>query len=622
MSDHLRLRDLRLTPKALLHLYILALFVILILTLSPGVWVTDESTYLLMVDTFVDNLDFEIYNGFDELSSPELWLPGTQLVSNGEEVKMYGVPAPLYLIIAAPFYLALGVIGLNLMNVISYAACILVFYRLSSLLYGEGFALPASVLYSLTYTLGYSQMLWPHMLSVLIVLSSTYLLLRHHFGLASGTFAVFLSGMLSGIAIGIRYTNGMFTGLSLLFIWLFMRERIKPYLTGLMLPAVAIACLNLLFYGSVFETSYGPILHYIIIFTLGILGAGALIRKAKGAKIGRHLTARKALVVAAFTVLVMSLHPATLIYLKYFYSKVFDMSLMPGYPGVHKKAFLQSVPYLIMAVFAPRFLFKRWDKAPVPLLIICFALAEPLFFSVRESIGGQDETYGMRYFLESLPFLVLLACYSINSIIEKLTRTEAAYSIVTFLASTSFLLSSGHRLYSTGDLHHDMPLLLVLMLAILAVIYMAYGRLRLFLLLALVLSFSYASSIAYADLKVMKTTRDIVWDTSSQLSANVRDDSAIIFSSKNEYPYLVAPKLDKRVRLVAAYVDYGNDLPAIMEQYSRDGITIYISNWGGRDWYEATRDFILENNITEAYYLNYDTKNPLFEDKEKKKELE
>ena len=56
--------------KKIFLLYLLALLTYLLYTLSPGPWITDEATYLLMVDALKNEGSLQIWNGFDEIHSP------------------------------------------------------------------------------------------------------------------------------------------------------------------------------------------------------------------------------------------------------------------------------------------------------------------------------------------------------------------------------------------------------------------------------------------------------------------------------------------------------------------------------------------------------------------------
>ncbi|MFH1054846.1 MAG: hypothetical protein V1744_01995 [Candidatus Altiarchaeota archaeon] len=588
------------------YMYMFLMSAFLLYTLTPGVWVTDEAAYVLMVKSLAVDHQLQIWNGFDEIQSPELWLPSTQLVSDGREIRVFGIPAPLYTFFAVPFYLIFGVVGLNLMNVIAYSCSILVFYWTCCLFLSKGESVLSSILYSLTYYLSYSQMLWPHCFSALLVLSSVYLLLRVYLGKDSGPHMLFFSGLLSGLAVGVRYTNGMFTAVEVLFIYIMLRGRMMPYLSGLLIPAVALAYLNLTSFGSVVETSYpSHVVWYILALAVPLLAAivFAVHRVKAGSKPSSgHI--KSSVVILAFVLLLLCFFEPTKLILIKLYAKVFDMALMPDYPGLYKKALLQSVPYLILAVLGPYFMLKRRFNVPLVALLTSFALAE-VALSPFISAGGWDETYSMRYFLESLPFLVLFAAYSMGVLLRSLSRMELVFSAIVFLVFAAYLLSSGENIYLSDGLIRNIPMLIYVVLLVSASAYLKFTQVRPILLLFLILSVSYAASIAYADLHVMEVVKGTVWGTSVQVAEQVPNDSVIIFSKKGEYPYLATVKLSKRVRLVTSFIDEGGDLPNLMRHYSDRGIPIYINNMNGILWRNVTSNFVVENNMSNVYFLEY-----------------
>lgn len=600
-------------PDILLCSYALITFVLLTYTLSPGVWVTDESTYLLMVKSFAVDGSLEVWNGFDEIVSSELWLPGMQLVSNGEEVRMYGIPAPLYPLLVSPVFNVLGVWGLNLVNVVAFCLSVVVVYRLSLRFMSKKTSVLAGLFYSLTYAIGYSQMLWPHMVSVLIVLSSAYLILRYYLSDATGPTPLFLAGLLSGLAVGVRYPNAVFTAVALLFLWFTSRQGIKPFATGLMLPAAALSYLHVRLYGSILETSYpSHVIKYLWMLlaasTAALLAVEVLGKKGYRLK-ASHL--RYGVVGFALVLLVLSFSSWGRDMLLTAYAKLFDMSHMPDYPGLYKKALLQSVPAFALAAFAPYLMWKKDVNKNAVLLLSSLVLAE-FMLTPFTSMGGLDETYGMRYLLESVPFLAVLSMYSASVFLAGVKKKHMILSFMVFVVFTAFMLSSGHRLYSNAGLHRTLPLLLAVSLFVSSAEWFRDRRVKLVLLLFLALSAGYSASVGYADLKVMKLTRDVVWGTSVQLLEGVEDDSVIVYANKQAYPYVVLPKVYKRVRLVSAYADGGADLPAVLDYYAGEGKKVYVSNMLGPAWYNATMNYAVENNMSNMFFLNYEFRNPVY----------
>ncbi|MBD3387394.1 MAG: hypothetical protein GF416_00385 [Candidatus Altiarchaeales archaeon] len=586
--------------------FVLSLFAFLVATLTPGIWVTDEATYLLMVASFADRGELHVWNGFDEVQTPELLLPGMQLVSNGVEIRMYGIPAPFYTFMAAPFYLLLGVYGLNLMNVIAYCCSVYLLYRMGCLLFSRELAALSSLLYAFTFTLAYSQMLWPHMLSVLFVLSSAYLLLREHCMGSTSASLVFLAGFLSFMSVGVRYTNGVFLMAEMFFVWFAMPRSFKPFIAGMILPAIFLGYLNQKMFGSFLETSY-PSEKANFYLTAGVLAsalcfAAVELLRRRDFRV-EDVDFRLLMIVSALAILAISSFSPGRLALTRAYGMLFDMKHVPDYTGDFKKALLQSTPFITVAALAPYLMVKRRFPVAPMLFITALSLAQ-ILLSLRISGGGADETYSLRYFIDCLPFIALLSAYSISVLAGYLSRRELAYHAFLFLAFTGYLLASGDRLYSVGPSRLIPTALSVGLIASSAAL-LNLPRMRQLTVILLVLSVSYSASVAYADLRVLRLYKDLVWQTSLELDEHIIDDSVIVYSLTREYPYFAYPKLHKRVRLVAAYMDAGLTLPEVLEYYHKRGSHIYVSGRGGEAWREKTTEYLLENNITGVQYLTY-----------------
>ncbi len=578
--------------------WIVLVFCILLYTLVPWVFVSDEATYLLMVKSFVLDGQFHIWNGLEEVRSIELMLPGTHLVSNGVEFRLYGVPAPLYVFLAAPFYLFFGFFGLNLMNVISFCAIIWVLYLLACMVTSKRVAAVTVFFYCLTYTLAYSQMLWPHMLSVLLVLSSLYLMLRAYL-VGGGVSSLFLSGILSGVAVGVRYPNGLFTLIQLGFIFFFMRSSLKPYLSGLLIPATVLAYMNYSFYGSVFETSYPTTaVNYLIyvIAALLVLCCAALTLSRKIV-----LSPKSVVVLASLALLALSFFEPTRELMLKFIGQVFDMRYMPGYIGAYKRGLLQSVPYLVLSVFAYPVLSKKIGGKATSLVFV-FAFSQ-ILISPFTSAGGWDETYGMRYLLDSVPYLVLLSFIAASDILQSFTGRDFLLLIVVSLLFCIFLLSSINHLFAYSGVYHHLPALLYFGLFVATAIKKPF--IRWFFPLLLVLCVSYSVCVAFGDYWVLHLYRGGVSATSQNIADSVSNNSVIVYAKYSDYPLFAPAKTKKLVRLVMPSNDGGADLDGIIRHYNDIGVPVYISNDYNEMWYNTTVDFVVSNNLSNVYFMNY-----------------
>ncbi|MCA0044224.1 hypothetical protein LA304_12035 [Celeribacter sp. ASW11-22] len=89
------------------------------------------------------------------------------------------------------------------------------------------------------------------------------------------------------------------------------------------------------------------------------------------------------------------------------------------YYGVHKKALVQSMPWLFLIPFA--FVYGRRDYKGVALVTsICLIYALP--FAMQEWHGGKSNS--LRYFLVLLPFVSFLAAFGVRTLIERERERE------------------------------------------------------------------------------------------------------------------------------------------------------------------------------------------------------
>lgn len=208
--------------------------VYLSLDVTPALLVTDEVAYSLMAHSLAREGRLDVWNGFDEVGSWELQLPSMFLATNGEEVRMYGVPAPLYAFVAYPFYRLWGLPGLFYLNILSYSILILIVYHISKIYLDERWSLAAAVAYALlTNSLSFTGYIIPHLLSTALVLIPAYLVFRRILVGGDMVAACFSAGLIAGVAIGVRYTNVTFA--LLLAVLLLLEAGKKPFM--LTLPA-------------------------------------------------------------------------------------------------------------------------------------------------------------------------------------------------------------------------------------------------------------------------------------------------------------------------------------------------------------------------------------------------
>lgn len=599
--------------RVLLLTYTALMAVFLICTLVPGIWVTDEGTYALMAKAFAVDGQFHLWNGFDEIVSHELRIQATEISTNGVEVRIYPMSAPLYPLLAYPFYSALGLYGLHLMNVLSFVILIVLVYEASNLLFKDGLlAFFSAVLYSAgTYSLQYSQMLWPQMVSVLLVFSSMYLLLRNFVGKSGSVSVFFLAGLLSGLAVGVRYPNGGFTVLFAIFTYVSMRDGLKPFLTGALLPLSALAYLNFTFFGSFLESGYGSYNNFSeSFFVLAFIALSAALALAWGLRKGltREVVAgrwRLLVIGASVLAIILLTLPPIRGAIIYFYSSVFDMVSNPFVSGLvlEKRAFFESTPYLLLAVLSPALLFRRKFPALLAVFFLFFCTMEMAYFSTRGGLGGDDETYGMRYFLEAVPLFTVLSAAVAFEIGKKVPKGTLVVSGLLLVVGIAFLLGEGHRVYPTGILR-KLPVVLAALTVYTAWMGLTRKDYAQASCLFISLCIAFSVSAAYVDLTVLGSLRGGVYGTFRLLEPQIQNDSAIFYTQSGEAPYAEYVKLFKKVRMVGRYMDDGNDTGRLLQFYTSKGIPVYV-NLLNPEGSQEILDIASEMNLTNVYFINF-----------------
>ena len=562
--------------------------VFLIARVNPSTIVTDEVAYSLMAYSFATHGGLEIWNGFDEAQSFELQLPATELASNGVEVRMFGIPAPLYTFIAYPFFKVGGLGGLFSLNIVSYSAIFILVYLTAKIFLDDKLSAAAALMYSLmTISLSLTSYIIPHLLSTALICLSAFLVFSEVLAGGRKSVPLFAAGFIGGLAVGVRFTDVLFILiLSLLALLQDGRRGLYAFASGLSVPLFLIALIDLYMYGSVFETGYGSpygnpldFLRVRYVIPCVLLAAGyMLLRK-------RKVDYRGLLpVIALLGLLVVALSWGQITaFLTQFYARIFDMSLEPTVTKVtYKKALLQSTPFLILSVLS--FLHMTpGKKRRILLSIISMAYLNVFLYSGLTQHGGSDETFSMRYLMTSVPFLVILSVYSFDRLVGSVKRRESALMAAAFILVAFLYLRDGNILYSTNRLLRALPSMLSLLTLATGVIYLKLkGSRQLFIALfaaCLAVSFSYS----YSDWLIMGWYSKAVYDVESKIADAIADESAVFVSQRTDAVLLVPAKMHKRVRVAVASMDDRVHTPALVEYYVKNGIPVYYLNVNDHD---------------------------------------
>lgn len=237
-----------------------AMGLVLVATTLPGTFLIDECHYLVTATG---------------LCQGRLTLPGTLGLSPNQELFFFdpvargrlsfatpaGSTAPgLYAVFALPF-MPLGWRGLAALNTLSFLLCAALVYAYTARLARRPHT---PVLASLTflfstYCLEYAQGVWPHMLSMLLCMAGLFAASRARD--EERLLWPALSGLLAGLAVGVRYQNLVLGGGLGLGILLFAQHRIRAAGTfglGLAGPLGALSIINRVRNGWWNPVSKGP----------------------------------------------------------------------------------------------------------------------------------------------------------------------------------------------------------------------------------------------------------------------------------------------------------------------------------------------------------------------------
>ncbi len=598
---------------ALFHAYLLLLLAFLVYSLSPGLMVTDEGAYALMAKSLAVDGQFQIWNGLNETFSPELKIPSTVFVYNANEARLYGIPAPLYPVLAWPFYRGFGLWGLHLMNVLGFVWVTFIIYHLYMLLFHDKRgAFFSAVLYSAgSYSLQYAQMLLPHTFSAAIVLSSVYLAVRCFIKGLDNPLYFFLIGLISGVGVGVRYPNGGFSVLIAAFIYYRMRGGFQPFLTGFLAIALPITVFNTYVFGGIIETGY-TLTPWILPLAVVLVSCAAVFvfwrvllgRTASFSGFTAWLEKHAVVFILLIALVAFFFEPVRLIFI-YFLSKVFYLDLLPSgvAPVFFKRALFQSTPFLALSLLAPFLMVRSGIDRGLAYLLFAVAFFEPFVYSSVYAHGGSDETFGMRYFLDGVPYLAVLSVYVMSRIYTRVSRPGVAVSVALSLLLARDM-AFNNEVYS-GLFYRALPVAFALLLLAIGTLALKSKSYPTAFMLVLFLSVSYSASVAFSDYYISFSWRSGYNDASEILLSNVKDGSALFYYRREEAVTLDYVKLYKDVRIVAASVDGGKDTARMLRFYNSRGIPIYVNALGNSAWANWTYDYALKNNLSNVELLRW-----------------
>ncbi|MEO1028307.1 MAG: hypothetical protein AAFX02_04545 [Pseudomonadota bacterium] len=460
----------------LIALTILTLVMSFLMPLAP--FTIDEATYAEMARAMAEQGALSISPSDRVAEAPTLLRTFTHNVT-GEAMPQY--PSG-YAVIAAPFYAAMGLRGLILLNAISFLAATYLTWRIGRHLYQT----PEVALYGTlifaggSFASNYAVGIWPHMLTLALVLAGIErLAAAPHLRERSQWLAYAGAGLALGAAVNLRVDVILAMLGALIWIRLFSepgkRHLAIIFIVGLLPGLLIAASLNQAKFEIFSPLAYGPPdanevsdrywLQYLIVgVTLPLLLLLDFSRSWTGYVTGALRRRRVLMGVTGAALLAILIIPplrklAWNIYVltadvqridvAKFYSGMFrnDAGFI-SFRGEEKTALLQSLPFLGLLI-VPIFAFLRKRDASAHALSFGMIAGPVLFYALTQWHGGFS--FNMRYFLPALPFISLLTGYAIQHLLVH-ERLDANRLRQTILISIIAVFALGTLASQTGGL--------------------------------------------------------------------------------------------------------------------------------------------------------------------------
>ena len=228
------------------------------LIFPAGAFTVDEAIYVEMARAMAETGSFAIAGTGGVEDGPALLRRFTHDVGG---LAMPQYPSG-YAIVAAPFYMALGLNGLILLNALSAGVCVWLTRRLGRLLYGDDkVAVTAAVLFAgATFMTTYAFGIWPHMLTLAVLLGGIERVVT---GLERERMAwVAVGAGLFGIAVTLRVDAIL--AILAVFVWLRLfaapdrRSVALIYCAGLLPGLLGASLINQAKFDLFLPIAYGP----------------------------------------------------------------------------------------------------------------------------------------------------------------------------------------------------------------------------------------------------------------------------------------------------------------------------------------------------------------------------
>ena len=493
--------------------------VVVALVYYPGCVVIDEVTYHAMTRALVRTGSLTLDNGLDVISSPELeWEHARAVVGGPSEASgasrlvaqyPYG-----YAFLVAPLYAVLGQRAFVVLNTLAFYGTVLVTRSLAFDVLGKrALAVAAALVFALgTYVWEYSFGTWPHAVTLFLCMAAVLLSLRAtNLPPALASTRQLAAGALVGAAVTMRL-DAIFAMAAVVLVPAIVPSKhgkaVGPLAMGLLgsTPGLALlAVTNHVKFGSWQPLSYGPwhgagsntgLRTYLPLAVLGVASVAAThLLSSRAARLRRQHAVWAASAIVAAIAIALAIGPLRIIARRVvdgMWMIVFDLrhsnpnavqrglSHGPGgammYVGALKKAFVQSLPWLPLAVAAPFF-----SGIAEPRRRRLIALAVPVV--VHVGVFGALAWHGglclnLRYLLPALPFAAVLATYGAYRLARRapwVVRHLREFDAIVLIAVAVWLVSAVLFVYPSSLVVQarfllDAPLVIAASLAVALVV--------------------------------------------------------------------------------------------------------------------------------------------------------
>ncbi|WP_338550507.1 glycosyltransferase family 39 protein [Roseovarius phycicola] len=438
---------------------------------SDGLYNTDESLYRLGAESFRNNGNFVVQNGYDVFGSEDL---RHVLLVNGPNglVPQYPVGSALA---AASLIDLFGQKSLIVLNVLASIGALFTTYALAKRLFGtsEVARLTIVILSFATFWSEYVVGQWPHSISLFFVSLAILLFLNAMDRARAAWHPAFWSGLCVGLGMSFRLEVLLLLPAIAAATILYARKPFGVIVAGTlgMVPTVALlAYSNQLRFGTYNPLSYGKSGGGTDAATYMPLGIGILValagltflrRQTRIQLERKHILAGVTLLSAAaialspivpiLNKLVVGIHAIFLDSTVIHDPRPGALVALPdgtvAFWGLPKKALVQSLPWLgCLAVLIGLVWGER--RRSVTLILI-FVAAWALPFVLRSWHGGMSSN--MRYLLPMVPLLAMLAAWIILELWQKHTMANpyilSATAAFGFLAPLLFVVFANDSVF-------------------------------------------------------------------------------------------------------------------------------------------------------------------------------